>query len=42
VTAGLKPRDLPSPLRTYQVTPFDQVDRALNMLSERLTPAAKQ
>jgi hypothetical protein len=40
VTAGLKPRDLPAPLRTYQVTPFDEVDRAINLLSEKLTAAA--
>src|SRR5260370_19901250 len=40
VTVGLKPRDLPAPLRTYQATPFDEVDAAINMLSERLTTAA--
>lgn len=40
VTAGVKPSDLPGPLQTYQVIPFDQVDRAINMLSERLTTAA--
>jgi hypothetical protein len=41
VTAGLRPRDLTAPLRSFQVTPFDEVDRAINMLAERLTPAAK-
>jgi hypothetical protein len=40
VTAGLKPRELPAPLRTYHVAPFDQVDDAINVLSERLTTAA--
>ncbi|HEY7422972.1 MAG TPA: toll/interleukin-1 receptor domain-containing protein [Gemmataceae bacterium] len=40
VTAGLKSRDLPAPLQTYQVAPFDQVDGAIRMLSERLTAAA--
>src|ERR1043165_915924 len=28
VTAGLKARELPAPLRTYRVVPFDQVDDA--------------
>ena len=41
VTVGLKARDLPAPLRTYQITPFDEVDSAINMLSEKLTAAAK-
>lgn len=40
VTAGLKSRDLPAPLQTYQVAPFDQVDGAIRMLAERLTTAA--
>src|SRR5262245_2074024 len=40
VTAGLKSRDLPAPLQTYQVAPFDQVDGAIRVLSERLTAAA--
>ena len=40
VTAGLKSRDLPAPLQTYQIAPFDQVDDAIRMLSERLTTAA--
>ena len=42
VTAGLKRSELPAPLRSYQVTPFDQVDDAINLLSERLTAAAKK
>jgi len=37
VTAGLKSRDLPAPLQTYQVAPFDRVDGAIRMLAERLT-----
>ncbi len=41
VTAGLKSCDLPAPLQTYQIAPFDQVDDAIHMLSERLTTAAK-
>ena len=41
VTAGLKPRDLPAPLRSYRVTPFDEADGAINTLSEKLTAAAK-
>ncbi|MBI3467531.1 MAG: toll/interleukin-1 receptor domain-containing protein [Planctomycetes bacterium] len=40
VSAGLKPRNLPAPLRTYRIAPFDRVDAAINMLSERLTAAA--
>ncbi len=42
LTAGVKPRDLPAPLQSYQVTPFDEADRAINTLSESLTPAAKE
>jgi hypothetical protein len=41
VTAGLKSRDLPAPLRTYHAVPFDEADVAINMLSESLTTAAK-
>ena len=41
VTAGVESQDLPDPLRTYQGVPFDQVDGAIRMLSERLTPVAK-
>jgi hypothetical protein len=41
VTAGLRPHDLPAPLQTYEVIPFDEVDRAINTLGERLTPTAK-
>lgn len=39
VTAGLKARDLPAPLQTYQIAPFDQVDDAIRILSQRLTTA---
>jgi hypothetical protein len=42
VTAGVKPRDLRAPLQDYQVTPFDEADGAIKMLSKRLTPAAKE
>ena len=41
VMAGLKPRDLPAPLQTYQITPYDEVDRSINSLAENLTPASK-
>jgi hypothetical protein len=40
VTAGLKPRDMPAPLQSYQAAPFDQVDGAISALAERLTTAA--
>jgi TIR domain len=40
VSAGLKPRDFPAPLQTYQVTPFDRVDGAISKLAEKLTAAA--
>ena len=40
VTAGLKPCDLPGPLQTYQVAPFDEVDGVINLLCERWTTAA--
>jgi len=36
IVAGLKPRDLPAPLRSFQVVPFDQLDGAIEQLSERL------
>ena len=39
VTAGVKPRDLPAPLRSYPLTPFDEVDGRINTLSEKLTAA---
>jgi hypothetical protein len=42
VTAGLKRQDLPGPLRTYQVTPFDEVDKVIDALSEKLTAAATE
>jgi len=41
VVAGLKPRSLPAPLQSYQVIPFDEVDRAIEALAERLAPATK-
>ena len=41
VTAGLKPRDFPAPLQTYQVVPFDRVDDAIRILSEQLATAMK-
>ena len=40
VTAGLKPRDLPGPLRTFRTVPFDQLDGAIKELSERLAVAS--
>jgi TIR domain len=41
VSAGIKPRDVPEPLRGYRVVPFDRVDDAIAMLSEKLTATAK-
>src|SRR5438067_988947 len=41
VSAGVKPRDVPAPLRGYRVVPFDRVDEAISMLSEKLTATAK-
>ena len=40
VTAGLKPRDLPAPLRSYHAVPFDQVDSAISELSSKLIAAS--
>lgn len=40
VIAGLKPRDLPAPLRTFRTVPFDELDGAIEQLSERLAAAA--
>ena len=40
VMAGLKSSDIPLPLRTYQVAPFDRVDGAISKLAEKLSPAA--
>jgi len=40
VVAGLKPRDLPAPLRSYHVVPFDQLDAAISELAERLASAS--
>jgi hypothetical protein len=42
VTAGIKARDIPAPLRSYRIAPFDQVDGAIDLLSERLAAAAKE
>jgi hypothetical protein len=36
VMAGLQTTDIPAPLRSYQAVPFDQLDGAINELSERL------
>lgn len=35
VTAGLKPRDFPAPLRSYQAVPFDRLDAAIRELSKK-------
>ena len=42
VRAGVKLPDLPAPLATYHVAPYDQVDGVISMLSERLTTAAHE
>jgi hypothetical protein len=39
VTAGVNPRDLPAPLRTYHAAPFDEADDLINRLSEQLSTA---
>jgi hypothetical protein len=42
VTAGLSSRDLPEPLQTFQVTPFDEVDRVIGKLANQLTSPASE
>jgi hypothetical protein len=39
--AGLNPHDLPAPLQTYHVAPYDVVDDAIHLLSQRPAAAAK-
>jgi hypothetical protein len=39
VVAGLTPERLPEPLQSYQVVPFDQLDEAIDGLTQRLAQA---
>jgi hypothetical protein len=38
--AGLNPLEVPAPLASYHVAPYNQVDAAIGTLAEKLTPAA--
>jgi isopentenyl diphosphate isomerase/L-lactate dehydrogenase-like FMN-dependent dehydrogenase len=42
VTAGVKPRDLPAPLRSSSVAPFDEADDAISRLSKKLTTSSEE
>jgi len=41
VSAGVKRSDLPLPMQDYEFAPFDQVDDAIESLSEKLSAGAK-
>ena len=36
VTAGIGPGRLPAPLQSYRAVPFDQLDRAIGELTQKL------